>query len=502
MARFKVQSNMKVKTLKDNFRESYGAELRIYHKNHFADDDMTLASIRTGELSKGGEFECGDLDLVGTFESFMKEMYGIKVQVASPDNKKLAPDNMRLCDLSKMKAVKERGSREKLSFFFNGEEYTQKNRLCQAVVRYYADQHPEAKLEDIQKVFDIDKKVTIVASREQALAIPDSVGKAGGDFFLGEGDDIDVRGGKAFVWKYYPKSFFDPFMAKVKELGIEVEVVGEAGSEDAEMPKFIDNDIANAIESWLCDKETECNLEKKKRFRIELKIYGSRDIGVKPIDTDKFDIDELTEQDGWDLAGNWDYFVEGAIAEEFDDYGEFELKVYDENDEIVFETDKFINDDTNYIVEPDNVIECMLDKMELDWKDLSDEDRDYIETAEHIIGNRYAEEVNSLHGGTYLVQINDLRWRTFSFFVEDTEFNPNKLYFVTNEKLKYLDYDSYTDIEHIYYGGAFLSYNEDDENAKFDVIKDRYFIAKYRENDEGGQYELLKRLEYCMEDFC
>ena len=125
-------------------------------------------------------------------------------------------------------------SKNKVTYHFNGVEYTMKNRFCQAVVRYYADQHPEAKLEDLQKVFDINKKVPMVASREQALAILDYEGKAGGDFFLGEGDDIDVRGGKVFVWKYFPKTYFDPFMAKVKELGYEFEVVGESEATQSE----------------------------------------------------------------------------------------------------------------------------------------------------------------------------------------------------------------------------------------------------------------------------
>ena len=56
-------------------------------------------------------------------------------------------------------------SKNKVTYHFNGVEYTMKNRFCQAVVRYYADQHPEAKLEDLQKVFDINKKVPMVASR-------------------------------------------------------------------------------------------------------------------------------------------------------------------------------------------------------------------------------------------------------------------------------------------------------------------------------------------------
>ena len=118
-------------------------------------------------------------------------------------------------------------TQSKNSYRFNGEVYVKKNRFCQAVVRYYADQHPEAKLEDLQSVFGEVQKYPMVASREQALTIFTSDGTAGGNYFLGEGDEIDVRGVKAFAWKYFSKTFFDPFMAKVNELGYEYEVVGE-----------------------------------------------------------------------------------------------------------------------------------------------------------------------------------------------------------------------------------------------------------------------------------
>ena len=246
MAQFKVSGNMKVKTLKENFFESYGAVLRVYYKNHFADDEATLATIREGD-AKGGEFECGDQDLVGVFENFMEELYGIKVQIASPDNKKLAKNDMKLCDLVNMAPVKERGKRAKVTYRFNGGEYTQKNRFCQAVVRYYADQHPEAKLEDLQKVFGEVQKFQMVASREQALTIFTSDGTAGGDYFLGEGDEIDVRGGKAFAWKYFSKTFFDPFMAKVKELGYEFEVVGEVEENEGTVVAEIQENVLNVV---------------------------------------------------------------------------------------------------------------------------------------------------------------------------------------------------------------------------------------------------------------
>ena len=142
--------------------------------------------------------------------------------------KKHLPNELHSFIVENASENKETQSKNKASYRFNGEVYTKKNRFCQAVVRYYADQHPEARLEDLQKVFYVSKKFPMVASREQALAIFNSAGTAGGDYFLREGDDIDVRGGKAFVWNYFPKTYFDPFMKIVNELGYEFEVVGEA----------------------------------------------------------------------------------------------------------------------------------------------------------------------------------------------------------------------------------------------------------------------------------
>lgn len=57
MAEFTLNGRTKVKTLKANFKENFGATLRVYKsatcKGAFADDDATLASIRA-EGAKGG----------------------------------------------------------------------------------------------------------------------------------------------------------------------------------------------------------------------------------------------------------------------------------------------------------------------------------------------------------------------------------------------------------------------------------------------------------------
>lgn len=99
MADFKLDGRMKVKSLKENFKKCFGATLRVYKsetcKGAFADDDATLASIRA-EGKKGGELVVGGNLKVGNFEKKIAELYGIGVQVADKDDKKLADNDITL----------------------------------------------------------------------------------------------------------------------------------------------------------------------------------------------------------------------------------------------------------------------------------------------------------------------------------------------------------------------------------------------------------------------
>ena len=54
MAEFNISGRLTVKSLKKQFKEAFGATLRVYKGKQFADDDATLASIRVGDV-KGGE---------------------------------------------------------------------------------------------------------------------------------------------------------------------------------------------------------------------------------------------------------------------------------------------------------------------------------------------------------------------------------------------------------------------------------------------------------------
>ncbi len=96
MAEIALKGNMKVKTLKADFKKAFGASLRVYKsatcKGAFADDDATLASIRA-EGKAGGELKIVGNMQVGNFEKKIADMYGIGVQVANAKDTELADNS-------------------------------------------------------------------------------------------------------------------------------------------------------------------------------------------------------------------------------------------------------------------------------------------------------------------------------------------------------------------------------------------------------------------------
>ncbi len=96
----KIDGRMKVKTLKKAFKDEFGLSLRVYNGVKFADDEATLASIRKGG-SKTGEFSPRKNMTVGNFEKKMKELFGIRVQVAGSDDSYLCKNDLTLSEAAK-----------------------------------------------------------------------------------------------------------------------------------------------------------------------------------------------------------------------------------------------------------------------------------------------------------------------------------------------------------------------------------------------------------------
>ena len=99
MADLSLDGRKKVKGLKDDFKKCFGATLRVYTTPACktpAKDDATLASLRA-EGKTGGSCTFGGNLRVGNFEKKVEELYGIGVQVATPDDKKTRPQRHHSC---------------------------------------------------------------------------------------------------------------------------------------------------------------------------------------------------------------------------------------------------------------------------------------------------------------------------------------------------------------------------------------------------------------------
>lgn len=114
MAEFKIDGRMTVRQLKENFKNEFEGTLRVYDGREKADDNATLAAIRQNDDVKVGELVCRASRTVGKFEQEMLEVFGIKVQVASPDDWVLALDGITLANLKNIKKNATKADMEEL----------------------------------------------------------------------------------------------------------------------------------------------------------------------------------------------------------------------------------------------------------------------------------------------------------------------------------------------------------------------------------------------------
>ena len=113
MAEFKIDGRMTVRKLKENFKNEFEGTLRVYDGRELADDKATLAAIRKGD-AKGGELVCRASRTVAKFKEEMLEVFGIKVQVASPDDWVLVLDGITLANLKNIKKNATKADMEEL----------------------------------------------------------------------------------------------------------------------------------------------------------------------------------------------------------------------------------------------------------------------------------------------------------------------------------------------------------------------------------------------------
>ena len=118
MAEFNINGRMTVSSLRKQFKDAFGATLRVYKGAKFAPENATLASIRSGENVKGGELTCKGNLQVGNFEAKMKDIFGITVKVANSDNTKLMPGNMTIAAAGREAVETDNMSDEQLQLYF------------------------------------------------------------------------------------------------------------------------------------------------------------------------------------------------------------------------------------------------------------------------------------------------------------------------------------------------------------------------------------------------
>jgi len=96
MADLLIHGRMTIAALKKQFRDQFHVNLRVYDGNKLAPDESTLASIRKEGAEKSGEVRLMSNMRVGNLEKKFLDTFGIRVQVATPDNSRLVDDRKTL----------------------------------------------------------------------------------------------------------------------------------------------------------------------------------------------------------------------------------------------------------------------------------------------------------------------------------------------------------------------------------------------------------------------
>ena len=106
---FEVEITMKVTDLTKQFKNKFGLSLRVYKGKKLADDGrMTLKTLdqRTTQTSvnfDSSKMKIKAINKVLEVEQMFLENFGIVVQIADIENKKLLADDITLGDAKRMK---------------------------------------------------------------------------------------------------------------------------------------------------------------------------------------------------------------------------------------------------------------------------------------------------------------------------------------------------------------------------------------------------------------
>jgi hypothetical protein len=94
-AAFEITEEMPVVELKRAFRERFGLSLRVYKGRHLAEEGAPLSAFRKGE-TPGGKLSLRASMRVDEAEQAFLDRFGLTVQVADAEDKKLSPNDRTL----------------------------------------------------------------------------------------------------------------------------------------------------------------------------------------------------------------------------------------------------------------------------------------------------------------------------------------------------------------------------------------------------------------------
>ncbi len=106
---FEVEITMKITDLTKQFKKKFGLSLRVYKGKKLADDGrMTLKTLDQRTTQTSVNFDSSRMKIKASqkvleVENLFLENFGIVVQIADIENKKLLADDITLGDAKRMK---------------------------------------------------------------------------------------------------------------------------------------------------------------------------------------------------------------------------------------------------------------------------------------------------------------------------------------------------------------------------------------------------------------
>ena len=232
-----------------------------------------------------------------------------------------------------------------------------------------------------------------------------------------------------------------------------------------------------------------------KKYTIQITTKGTEDIMCGMIDiadgvnaeevldnitSDNFDFCDLELNDGTYIE--LDYIACQCIGDEY--RAHFELKVLDEEGNVVFITDNF--KDLKMVVDPS----CFLRDIDEYYENEEERpDDELLQRMQKVMLEQYEKDKEEIREGYCALIIDYRKWEFLKFEIEDDEFNPNKLLFISNPQLNGACFDYYTDKKHVMYGDKIL------EDIEEDYTTSNYGCTRYLAIRHKDTFEIIREVD-------